>query len=646
MRKFINAKRWISAASIAGLMLSGAPGHLAKAQEVQGAEKSYVVLAVDATAAKEVAAEFDGEKMDSNKKLVEADLTKQEIRKLQKDEDIICVEDNIILTASAEEIESSAAEEIEIPNLETKQWNREAVGITEDNAVEGAETKSSVKIEILDSGVAASTDLDAERYIDLTRDIADGEFNLMFADDNGHGTAMAAVIAAAGNTKHRELQYPAAYEEVIAVGSADEAGKLSENTSLGTELELLAPGENVVSEDVLSAVRVISGTSIATAQVSAVASLLMQRHPGKGGDFIRALLKSSARKVKSEESCPAGFVDYQYAEEIYDVFADTYTKTDMAEIESHNDAPVADYSKEAEEMVEGLWDKDDEHANLLGVANNFGISANQFAIIKQAAPWADDINKRYKNAANNPSSQLHGTANYVAHAQYLWYLAYYLGSSSTGPSPSDKPALNNKISKAKAKAKAKMPSAILNTNDFQNLYNGTGELLKYDLHYVGKKVPTSRKLQLFALGYLSHLLSDTYSHRTIVPPAVKYISGNAHDNKNLLGKDFRCIDLNIKDGSCEFRWLVQSANDKEVVNKHYIDNPKFYPNRHTNAQHCIAKELKRALKDKEETYTYQLFIQKPGYEKNSKLSGLKRFAKDCGGNISAVSADDWKKYST
>lgn len=398
---------------------------------------------------------------------------------------------------------------------------------------------------------------------------------------------------------------------------------------------------------ILSVLTMVSGTSIATAQVSAVASLLMQNHPGKDGDFIRALLKKSAKKVESDESGSAGFVDYQYAEEIYDVFADTYTKTDIAEIKSCNDTPVVDYSEEAEEMAEGLWDKANDHANLLGVANNFEISPHQFGIIKQAAPWADDINKKYGGSDNNPSSQLHGTANYVAHGQYLWYLAYYLGSSSTGASPTSLQTLNDKINAAKTKAKTKMPTAIVNTADFKNLYDGTGALLKYEYNTdQNNPIPTSRKLQLFALGYLSHLLSDTYAHRAMVPSTVNYISGSTYDNKNLLGKDFRYEDLNIKDGTCEFRWLAQSANNKTVVNEKYIDNPKFYPNRYTNAQHCIAKELRRALKNQESSYTYQLFIQKSGYEANSKLSSLKRFAQACGGDISVFSTTEWAKYST
>ena len=49
------------------------------------------------------------------------------------------------------------------------------------------------------------------------------------------------LIAAAGNTEHQDINYPAAYDEVIAVGSINAEGKLAELTSTGTELELLAP---------------------------------------------------------------------------------------------------------------------------------------------------------------------------------------------------------------------------------------------------------------------------------------------------------------------------------------------------------------------------------------------------------------------
>ncbi len=41
------------------------------------------------------------------------------------------------------------------------------------------------------------------------------------------------------------MEYPAAYDEVVAVGAVTPEGTLSDMTSTGDELELLAPGEYI-----------------------------------------------------------------------------------------------------------------------------------------------------------------------------------------------------------------------------------------------------------------------------------------------------------------------------------------------------------------------------------------------------------------
>lgn len=57
------------------------------------------------------------------------------------------------------------------------------------------------------------------------------------------------MIAAAGNNGSSEgkstVEYPAAYEEVIAVGATTPEGTVSQKSSVGEEIELVAPGEDV-----------------------------------------------------------------------------------------------------------------------------------------------------------------------------------------------------------------------------------------------------------------------------------------------------------------------------------------------------------------------------------------------------------------
>lgn len=87
------------------------------------------------------------------------------------------------------------------------------------------------------------------------------------------------MVAAAGNVGEQGVQYPAAFDEVIAVGSVDKDGELASDSSIGEQVELVAPGELVMSTGDFGDVRVASGTSLAAPQVAGTASLLWQKDP-------------------------------------------------------------------------------------------------------------------------------------------------------------------------------------------------------------------------------------------------------------------------------------------------------------------------------------------------------------------------------
>ena len=80
------------------------------------------------------------------------------------------------------------------------------------------------------------------------------------------------VIAAAGNTGGSVL-WPAAYEPVIAVGSVDPDLQLSNFSSRGPEIDLLAPGGDILTTTNGSNYTTMSGTSFATPHVSGAVAL-------------------------------------------------------------------------------------------------------------------------------------------------------------------------------------------------------------------------------------------------------------------------------------------------------------------------------------------------------------------------------------
>ena len=68
------------------------------------------------------------------------------------------------------------------------------------------------------------------------------------------------IVAAAGNNE--TVEYPAAYEEVIAVGSVNSECEISDFSATGEEIELVAPGETVKVADAFNTETAVSGTSV------------------------------------------------------------------------------------------------------------------------------------------------------------------------------------------------------------------------------------------------------------------------------------------------------------------------------------------------------------------------------------------------
>lgn len=89
------------------------------------------------------------------------------------------------------------------------------------------------------------------------------------------------LIASAGNSG-KELDFPARYPEVIAVGAIDEQGKLAEFSARGQGLDVTAPGVNILSTWPKKTYKKLSGTSMAAAHISGLAALQLAESRKKG----------------------------------------------------------------------------------------------------------------------------------------------------------------------------------------------------------------------------------------------------------------------------------------------------------------------------------------------------------------------------
>jgi len=105
------------------------------------------------------------------------------------------------------------------------------------------------------------------------------------------------LVAAVANEAQQgnPVAYPAAYPQVVAVGSVGPDGRRSEFSEVGTYLDLVAPGVDVVSLSRAGAGHLVdSGTSYATPFVTATAALVRAYHPKLTATQVKRRLELTA----------------------------------------------------------------------------------------------------------------------------------------------------------------------------------------------------------------------------------------------------------------------------------------------------------------------------------------------------------------
>jgi hypothetical protein len=107
------------------------------------------------------------------------------------------------------------------------------------------------------------------------------------------------VIAAAGNGGDDTLHYPAAYPQVVGVGSVDKDGIHSAWSQTGENVYVCAPGEDVtgLKHTTNGAVAVSSGTSFASPYVAAAAALAKSLRPEITQSGFMQVLRETSRDM-------------------------------------------------------------------------------------------------------------------------------------------------------------------------------------------------------------------------------------------------------------------------------------------------------------------------------------------------------------
>ncbi|WP_117363756.1 S8 family serine peptidase [Natrarchaeobaculum sulfurireducens] len=103
-------------------------------------------------------------------------------------------------------------------------------------------------------------------------------------------------VAAAGN-EGSTVSYPAAYDSVLAVSAIDSNDRLASFSNRGPEIDLAAPGSNVLSTTLNDGYTRASGTSMAAPVVAGVAGLVLSVYPDLSPEELRQHLEATATNI-------------------------------------------------------------------------------------------------------------------------------------------------------------------------------------------------------------------------------------------------------------------------------------------------------------------------------------------------------------
>lgn len=101
-------------------------------------------------------------------------------------------------------------------------------------------------------------------------------------------------IASAGNSGVEGFRYPAAYDSVIAIAAVDNSMTRASFSTKNTQVELAAPGVNVMSTLPGNRYQAYSGTSMSAPHVTGVAALLWSNYPNCSNQQIRDAMNATA----------------------------------------------------------------------------------------------------------------------------------------------------------------------------------------------------------------------------------------------------------------------------------------------------------------------------------------------------------------
>ena len=127
--------------------------------------------------------------------------------------------------------------------------------------------------------------------------------------NNAYNDGISLIVASGNNGYTTGIGYPACSSNVISVGASTNSDNMASFTNRGSNLDLLAPGQSIVSlrwdtDETLASCyglgddfMVCSGTSMAAPHVSGAAALLLEKDPSLTPDEIRETLEDTGISI-------------------------------------------------------------------------------------------------------------------------------------------------------------------------------------------------------------------------------------------------------------------------------------------------------------------------------------------------------------
>ena len=419
------------------------------------------------------------------------------------------------------------------------------------------------------------------------------------------------MIAAAGNDKEADqILYPAAYEEVMAVGGVSADMSPADCSVQGAGVELSAPGEYIPVLAQLGGLTVESGTSMAVPHIAAVAAKLWENHADWTADKIRQCMDVSAKQLADGNG---RIVDYKAASELAKDFDVVYkpnsSTSDLSECGSH---VTAEDRYEIPGVV-AKWMEKGHNSLIRDAVSDANLKSKytdkKIAVLKAVSLAVDTCSgtsggTKLTLAKDVPNLHAHKFTNYITTVYYLYKIAYL---QKKNPGKSITEIMNSDSAKGAVIDLANLSyiNKAINIICTKELKKG-GKAYNIPNAYTGTNAAANNRA-LRVLGMALHVAGDAFSHKSIVPNSDDMksklkVNVIGEGGKNIFTKDEYKKIIDKLDAYTSTTGMTYSALDDNVADsgrkkkshENYADSPGSSGRRYTHGAKVVVTGL---LKD-------------------------------------------------